>query len=467
MEPNTITVGSTPVQTRQAASLHEAAWPDMLTNLHVAYTELTRTQHELEQRIGEVNETRELFERVIESMAEALFVMDATGRIIKVNRTAAELVERDATTLLGAPLADICASTAIPATPWQLLARAPGGILANIDTEIQTQTGRTVPISISCGLVRDQRGKITGVLMIARDITVRRQAEAEQQALQQQLLETSRRAGMADVAANVLHNVGNVLNSVNVTTHLLARTLRRSPIGDLGRVAAMMQEHAPALGDYLTHDPKGQQIPGYLATLAEYLAQEQATMLQELMSLSKNIEHIKQIISMQQSLARFGGLQEPVLLTEVTEQALAINQAALERQQIEVVREYAELPQVMIDRHQVLQILVNLISNAIHAMRACPGRQHCLTLRVGRAEAREGWIRLQVRDTGVGIKAEHLTRIFAQGFTTKQDGHGFGLHSSALAAKLIGGTLRADSPGEGQGATFTLDVPVTYAEGQV
>ena len=149
------------------------------------------------------------------------------------------------------------------------------------------------------------------------------------------------------------------------------------------------------------------------------------------------------------------------------EQALTINLAALERQQIKVVREYAELPQVMIDRHQMLQILVNLISNAIHAMRACPERQHYLTLRIGLAEAMEDWIRLQVHDTGVGIKAEHLTRIFAQGFTTKQDGHGFGLHSSALAAKLLGGTLSVDSPGEGQGATFTLDVPVKYAESHV
>ena len=190
-------------------------------------------------------------------------------------------------------------------------------------------------------------------------------------------------------------------------------------------------------------------------------------MLKELTALSKNIEHIKQIISLQQSLARFGGLQEPVLLTDLMEQALTINLAALERQQIQVVREYTELPQVMIDRHQVLQILVNLISNALHAVRACPGRQHCLTLRVGLAEAMEGWIRLQVHDTGVEIKAEHLTRIFAQGFTTKQDGHGFGLHSSALAAKLMGGTLKAHSPGEGQGATFSLEVPVKYAEGHV
>ena len=299
---------------------------------------------------------------------------------------------------------------------------------------------------------------------LTAEIAERQQAEAERQALQQQLMETSRRAGMADVAVSVLHNVGNVLNSVNVASSLLVNTIRKSPISDLGRIAAMLQEHTPTLGDYLTSNPKGQQIPGYLTQLAEYLTQEHATMLTELEALRHNVEHIKQIISMQQSLARFGGLQEPVRLAEIMEQALAINLAALERQQVEVIREYGDLPQMMVDRHQVLQILVNLMSNATHAMQACPARQHRLTLRIGLAEDMEGWVRLQVHDTGVGIKPEHLTRIFSQGFTTKKDGHGLGLHSSAVATKLMGGALRAHSPGEDYGATFTLELPIQRVE---
>jgi signal transduction histidine kinase len=296
---------------------------------------------------------------------------------------------------------------------------------------------------------------------LTAEIAERRQAEAERQALQQQLMEASRRAGMADVAVSVLHNVGNVFNSINVASSLIVNTIRKSPINDLERIAAMLQEHTPTLGDYLTSDSKGQQIPSYLTKLAEYLTQEHATMLKELEALRHNVEHIKQIIGMQQSLARFGGLQEPVLLAEIMEQALAINLAALERQQVEVIREYVDLPQMMVDRHQVLQILVNLVSNATHAMRACPGRQHRLTLRLGLAKDMEGWVCLQVHDTGVGIKPEHLTRIFSQGFTTKKDGHGLGLHSSAVAAKLMGGALRAQSPGEGHGATFTLELPIT------
>ena len=226
----------------------------------------------------------------------------------------------------------------------------------------------------------------------------------------------------------------------------------------------MRQEHTPTLGDYLTHHPQGRQIPGYLIQLAAYLTQEQATMRTELEALRHNVEHITQILSRQQGLARFGGLHEPVRLTEVMEQALALHLAALERQQVEVRREYGDLPQMLVDRHQVLQILVNLMHNATHAMQACPGRPQRLTLRLGLAEDREGWVRLQVHDTGVGIKPEHLTRIFSQGFTTKKDGHGLGLHSSAVAAKLMGGTLRADSPGEDYGATFTLELPIHRVE---
>jgi signal transduction histidine kinase len=347
-------VQSTPGPRRQQASLHQAAWPDMLTNLHAAYAELTRAQLE-------------------------------------------------------------------------------------VDSEILSQIGRVIPVSISCSLVRDQRGKMTGMLVIARNISERRRAEAERQDLQMQLVQASRRAGMADVAASMLHNVGNVLNSLNVSADLVSNTIRRSLIGDVGRIATMLQAHAQAVGDYLTSDPKGQQIPSYLAGLADHLAQEQASILEELDSLNSKIEHIGQIIGMQQDLTRVGKVREPVRPAELMEEARAINSAALERHRIEVVREYARIPQIVADKHLVLQILVNLISNAKYAMLAWEGRPHRLTLRVGLAEDRQGFVRLQVQDTGVGIKPEHLSHIFAQGFTTRRDGHGLGLHSGALAAKVMGG----------------------------
>lgn len=154
------------------------------------------------------------------------------------------------------------------------------------------------------------------------------------------------------------------------------------------------------------------------------------------------------------------GHQEPIALHDIMEQALYINIASLTRHGLEVIQEYEEMPPIMTDRHQVLQILVNLISNAKYAVLALKGALGKLTLKIGWADGKEGVAQIQVQDNGVGIKPEHLTRIFSQGFTTKKDGHGFGLHSAALSAKNMGGVLTVHSDGEGQGATFTLELPV-------
>jgi signal transduction histidine kinase len=117
----------------------------------------------------------------------------------------------------------------------------------------------------------------------------------------------------------------------------------------------------------------------------------------------------------------------------------------------------------MTDRHQVLQILVNLITNAKNAMVEHSDHTRRLTLRISMPSGRT-FVRFEVVDTGVGIKPENLPRLFAQGFTTRKAGHGLGLHSAALAAKNLGGTLQAQSMGEGYGATFTLDIPLVLVE---
>jgi signal transduction histidine kinase len=217
------------------------------------------------------------------------------------------------------------------------------------------------------------------------------------------------------------------------------------------------------LNVYLAQDEKGKQIPTYIVKLAEQVNTNFAGINKELDSLDSNVEHIRRIITAQQGLAKPQVLLEPIQLKDVIEQALAINRDSLERGGITLVREYTELPATMCDRHQVLQIMVNLINNAIHVMKAAPGRPHRLTVRIGYHPASRERVQIQVRDTGIGIKPDNFKRLFTQGFTTREGGQGLGLHSSFLAAKLLGGTLSAASEGEGQGATFTLDLPLAQA----
>lgn len=297
---------------------------------------------------------------------------------------------------------------------------------------------------------------IFGVML---DITEAKAAEAELADAHRKLLDTSRRAGMADVASSVLHNVGNVLNSVNISTSQIATALRGSAVGDVGRVAGLLAGHEADLAAYLTADPKGRQIPSFLGRLASALTEERAANLAEVETLASNVDHLKQIIAMQQGIARAGGVWEPVTLPELFEQALAINLASIGRHGIEIIREFADLPPVVTDRHQVLQVLVNLISNAKYAMLAADNPVKCLTLRAQAHAARPDFYLMEVSDTGTGIAPEHLPRIFTQGFTTKQEGHGFGLHSCALAAQALGGALTVRSAGPGCGATFTLRLP--------
>jgi PAS domain S-box-containing protein len=300
-------------------------------------------------------------------------------------------------------------------------------------------------------------GKPAQYVAIRTDITERKQAEARLEKMHRELLDISRQAGMAEVAAAVLHNVGNVLNSVNVASNCVATSLRNSKATSLVRVAAMLREHEADLGAFFSTDARARQLPGFLAQLADHLAGERATALGELEHLQKNIEHIKEIVARQQSYAKVSGLTETVQIADLVEDTLRMNAETFAHHSLRVVRDFTDVPQVAVEKHKVLQILVNLVRNAKHACDATERLDKTMTVRIFNGGET---VKIAVADNGIGIPPENLVRIFNHGFTTKRDGHGFGLHSGALAAKELGGALRVESPGAGQGATFTLELPV-------
>ncbi|MEH6354201.1 ATP-binding protein [Pseudomonas sp. 3JA] len=275
---------------------------------------------------------------------------------------------------------------------------------------------------------------------------------------QTQLAAAARQAGMAEIATNVLHNVGNVLNSVNISADLVTRKLRTSKALGLGKAVQMMNEHAEDLGDFISHDEKGKLLPGYLNQLVDALAIEQQSMAEELGQLTKSVDHIKEIVSAQQSYAGTSTIAETVQIRELIEDALRMNAGIIAARQITVVRNFAETPLLLLDKHRVLLILVNLIKNASRAMDDKPELAHQIILQ---SEMHQGdTLVIKVIDNGEGIAPENLTRIFAHGFTTRKDGHGFGLHSCVLAAMEMGGSLEAHSDGPGTGATFTLKLAI-------
>ncbi len=321
--------------------------------------------------------------------------------------------------------------------------------------------GSVCHVASMAAVVTDSIDASPRLVGIDLDITERVEADERERNLQQQLRDASRRAGMAEIATNVLHNIGNVLNSVNISATLVLDRVKNPKTAGLGKVAALLQQHTADLGAFISNDERGQHLPAYLTQLSEQLMIDQGFTIQELDSLRKNIDHIKEIVVMQQSYSKLVGVPERLALASLVEDALRMNAGAFTRHGVSVKCEFEDVPEIVIEKHKVLQILINLLRNAKYACEASARTDKQVIVCIAN---QPGGVRIAVTDNGIGIQPDHMTRIFSHGFTTKKDGHGFGLHSGALAAKDLGGALRVESAGLGHGATFTLDLPVKTPE---
>jgi PAS domain S-box-containing protein len=306
--------------------------------------------------------------------------------------------------------------------------------------------------------VLDEHGAYCGRIWAFRDITAQKGMQREVEHAQRQLVDLSRQAGQAEVASSVLHNVGNVLNSVNVSTGMIVERVKGLRITNLVRAAELMESNREHLGRWIVEDARGSKLPGYLMTLGQQLQEEKAELEKEVHELALNMEHIKEIVAMQQSYARVFGVAETIALSDLVESALKVEAGGYARHGINILREFETVPPATLDRHRVLQILVNLLHNAKYACDESGRSDRCVRVQIKPVNGQR--VRIEVADNGVGISPENLTRIFAHGFTTRKNGHGFGLHSAAIAAKELGGSLTVQSDGPGCGASFALEIPL-------
>lgn len=427
--------------------------------------QLRQSNHALQAQVEEreraetaLRQAEEKYRGIFENSVEGIFQTTVDGRYISANPALARMYGYENVAELEAAVTDIGASLYIDASRREAFRKQieESGVVRQFESQVRRKDGAIIWISEQARAVRDAGGTVVRYEGAVQDITLRKRQEAELEKAHRDLMEASRVAGMAEVATGVLHNVGNVLNSVNVTAGFISDTVRGSKVGSVAKLAALVQEHEPDLGGFFGNDPRGQRIPKYLADLAGHLTAEQKTVQDRMEQMRKHLEHIKQIVAMQQNYAKVAGVDEPVNVSELVEDALRLNASALSRHQVEVVRQYATPMQVTVDKHKVLQILVNLVANAKFACATSERPDKRIIVRVANGGNR---VRIDVADNGIGIPAENLVRIFNHGFTTRKDGHGFGLHHGALAARQLGGDLRVQSEGRGHGATFTLELP--------
>lgn len=308
--------------------------------------------------------------------------------------------------------------------------------------------------------VEDELGNLNETL---EDKVIERTAELKD--LNEKIGGIARSAGMAEVASGVLHNVGNVLNSVNVSASVIREQVRKSKVDNLTRAVSMIEENKDNIAEFFSNDPKGKQIPKFLVLLSEQLGEEKKLMYKELDDLAKSIDHIKNVISMQQSYAGSAGLREKISITDIVEDALKINMQGIQSHCIKIEKEFDKVPLLYVDKHKVMQIIINLISNAKNALVDAEkdSGEHESRMNII-IKKEDGMIAVDVKDNGVGIEHEDIQHLFEYGFKKRSDGHGFGLHHSAIVANELGGKISVNSDGLGKGASFKLSIPFDEQE---
>ncbi len=403
-----------------------------------------------------------LFRNTFDQAPLGIVYADRSGKFLRFNQAFCTMLGVDPGELTDKSMAEFTNADDAARVSVELERLWDGSIqFADIEKRFRRKDGGVLWVRTSTALVFDGGTKAEYSVEFLRDISARKESDAELERVHKQLMTASRQAGMAEVATNVLHNVGNILNSVNISASLVIERVKQSKAPGLSRVAALLQGKGASVGEFIANDERGRRIPEYLSSLGEQLLGDQKMALEELASLRDNLEHIKDTVAMQQNYAKLCGVTETVAVADLVEDSLRLNAGAFVRHGVTLRREFSDVPPITVDKHKVLQILVNLVRNAKYACDESGRSDKLLTLRIEKAPA---GVRICVIDNGVGIPAENMSRLFTHGFTTRASGHGFGLHSGALAAQELGGSLRVTSDGPGCGATFILELPCDTTE---
>jgi PAS domain S-box-containing protein len=411
---------------------------------------------------NDLRDAETLFRNTFDEAPVGIAYADRSGKFLRGNRSFCAMLGFGLREFASRSIGDITHPDDVARTSTELK-RLWGGEVDITDYENRyiRKDGSVLWARVTTTLVHEGNAAREYAVGFARDITARKESAQELERVHEQLMAASRQAGMAEVATNVLHNVGNILNSINISASLVVERVRQSKAPGLSRIATLLKEQGPRLGEFIANDEHGKRLPDYLAALSEQLAADQQMALQELASLRDNLEHIKDTVAMQQSYAKRCGVIETVEVVDLVEDSLRLNAGALTRHGVTLHREFSKVPPIAVDKHKVLQILVNLVCNAKYACDDSGRTDKLVTLRI---EGTVNGVRICVVDNGVGIPAENMGRLFTHGFTTRKSGHGFGLHSCALAAQELGGSLHAESHGPGCGAAFILEFPCSPSE---
>ena len=429
---------------------------ELSAELQAENAQLANQVLELESNVAKMLLNVSLGNAVLNTINDAILTITDQGFVREANLSAARVFDRDQWTLPGEHISDLLGSKHGPVDVKRFFLPPEEGGVVGIRHECAGLgvEGRLLPLEVGTSLLQDDGGTLA--VLVVRDLTELKEKERKVAELNDALISASRQAGMAEIATGVLHNVGNVLNSVNVSASLIKEAAENGSTRRLQLICNLLDEQED-LGAFFSSDPRATKVLPFLHGVIEKLDECRQQLLDETVNMTDRISHIKVIVGKQQEHAKTVTVVEVLDMVEVLDDAITLAADGFASNGVTLENEALDEAMVEMDKHKVVQILVNLLKNAAQA--AAQGGADSPMVWVSVA-CDDGRASVTVRDNGVGISPEHLSKIFTHGFTTKKEGHGFGLHNSGNAAQEMNGGLSVHSEGLGHGAEFTLWLPL-------
>ncbi|MBU2514126.1 response regulator [bacterium] len=327
---------------------------------------------------------------------------------------------------------------------------------------------------VSSSPIMDESGSIQSSFTMIMDITDRKKAEEELarhkdhleelvrerteelERTHKELVEKAHKAGMADIATDIVHNIGNVLNSVKTSVQIIDNVVNNSLMINFKKANELLRENIDSLEEFICKDEKGKLLMNYYLKIEEGLDEEQLQVKELIERMRRMVDAIADIVSAQQSYTTFDWLVEEADLRKTVSDAITVMNQQIEAFHIDLKLDFAEVPPVPIQRIKLLHVLINIIKNAGEAMASVPNHERSFSISVGYDPIDSKTILIRLKDNGPGISPENLERIFSYGFTTKKGRHGLGLHSCANYITEMGGKIWAENNSSGKGTTFFL-----------
>jgi len=424
-----------------------------------------------ERKQGEtvLRESEEKYRLLMETVPDAIVISEfSTGRFLHVNESFSKITSYTREEALGKTPLELNLIVNLKDDRFLRTIIKENGEINDFETQYRQKDGTTVDMLVSARLLHyiDEYLDVT----VAKDITGRKQAEneirelnlqlekrviderAKLQSAREEIIRKEHKSELADITSATLHNVKNILNSVKISTESIGEIISSGSINSLRKANDILGEQVENLEEFICNNDKGKKLMHYYLKLGDSFDTEEKESRIHLNRLLAKVDAIEKIVTAQQGYS--GKLEKEIVdITHVVEDALTMLANSIEGYHIQIVKDFSHVTEVRVLKTKLMHILINLIKNAIEAMNEIPADKR--VLRISTEQTANG-VCLKINDKGCGIQEEDIHKMFRYGFTTKEDGHGFGLASCAAYLEEMDGEISVESEGNGKGSTFTM-----------